>query len=268
MQEAPTIESYEDIAVHLSSFIKTGDKVALLLDYDGTLAPLVSHPSMAVMEPESEAALKVLSKQENMYIAIISGRGAENVRDKVGLDNATYAGNHGLEILYANGTKFEYIVSAKLNNHFTEMVDELREKVGKCGGAVENKLTSVSYDYRRVPEELRVGLANECVKVIQSYGYIDSTAHLGIEGRPPVHWNKGFAAELILKEKFGDDWASNVKVIFAGDDTTDEDVMEVLKGIGMSFRVETERDLKTYADFLLPSTKTVSYILEWLVDRM
>lgn len=85
----------------------------------------------------------------------------------------------------------------------------------------------MSYDYRRVPEELRVGLANECVKVIQSYGYIDSTAHLGIEGRPPVQWNKGFAAELILKERFGDDWASNVKVIFAGDDTTDEDVMEV-----------------------------------------
>lgn len=37
----------------------------------------------------------------------------------------------------------------------------------------------------------------------------------------------GEAAKYILREEFGDNWKENVKVIFAGDDTTDEDAMRV-----------------------------------------
>lgn len=99
--------------------------------------------------------------------------------------------------------------------------------MGRRGGWVENKLASLSYHYRGVPEELHEELAGEARKIIQSYGYVDSQAHLAIEGKPPVHWNKGEAALLILQEKFGNDWTSHVKAVFAGDDTTDEDAMNV-----------------------------------------
>lgn len=37
----------------------------------------------------------------------------------------------------------------------------------------------------------------------------------------------GEAAKYILRTEFGDNWKENVKVIFAGDDTTDEDAMKV-----------------------------------------
>lgn len=37
----------------------------------------------------------------------------------------------------------------------------------------------------------------------------------------------GEAALYILREEFGDNWPEKVKVIFAGDDTTDEDAMRV-----------------------------------------
>ncbi len=42
----------------------------------------------------------------DVYIAIVSGRSVENVKEMVGIDNLTYAGNHGLEILHPDGTKF------------------------------------------------------------------------------------------------------------------------------------------------------------------
>lgn len=100
-----------------------------MLDYDGTLAPLASHPSLTVMEPESEAALKELSTQPNVFLAVISGRGVNDVKNKVSINNITYAGNHGLEILYANGTKFHYEVSAELRSNFSRMVDDLDQKV-------------------------------------------------------------------------------------------------------------------------------------------
>lgn len=103
--------------------------MAVLLDYDGTLAPLASHPSLTVMETDSEAALKKLSAQPNVFLAVISGRAVNDVKDKVAINNITYAGNHGLDILYPNGTSFHYKVSAELKSNFTKMVDELEQKV-------------------------------------------------------------------------------------------------------------------------------------------
>ncbi|KAG4080618.1 hypothetical protein HA402_006219 [Bradysia odoriphaga] len=267
MQEVPTIENYEDIDVHLSSFIKKDDSIAILLDYDGTLAPLASHPSLTVMEAESRDALKKLSTQPNVFLAVISGRAVEDVKAKVPFDNLTYAGNHGLEISYPNGSRFQFEVSAELKSNFTKMVQELEEKVGKRGGWVENKLASLSYHYRGVPEELHQELSADARKIIQSFGYVDSQAHLAIEAKPPVLWNKGEAALLILKDKFGSDWATHVKVVFAGDDTTDEDAMKALKGKGMTFRVSASAQIKTYADYRVPSTKTVSYLLQWIAHH-
>lgn len=53
---------------------------------------------------------------------------------------------------------------------------------------------------------------------------------MALEARPKVEWNKGSVALLILDKKFGEKkWQGNVKVIFAGDDTTDEDAMLVSK---------------------------------------
>ena len=49
------------------------------------------------------------------------------------------------------------------------------------------------------------------------------------EAKPPVKWDKGNAAIYILKTAYGVHWADNIRVIFAGDDLTDEDAMKALK---------------------------------------
>ncbi|KAJ6648365.1 Origin recognition complex subunit 3 [Pseudolycoriella hygida] len=262
MQEAPTIENYRDIDNHLSSFIKKGDNLAVLLDYDGTLAPLAEHPSLTVMEPESEAAIKELATHPNVFLAVISGRAVGDVKNKVGIENITYAGNHGLDIAFANGSMFHYEVSDELKSNFTKMVDELEEEVATRGGWVENKIASLSYHYRGVPEELHDELSSDATAIIHSYGYIPSQAHLAIEAKPPVQWNKGEAALSILKEEFGDEWHAHVKAVFAGDDTTDEDAMKALKGKGKTFRVSALPSIKTYADFRVPSTETGCFIFK------
>lgn len=104
----------------------------------------------------------------------------------------------------------------------------------------------------------------------------------------------GEAALYILREEFGDNWPEKVKVIFAGDDTTDEDAMKVesnfylhgkrllhislvyfffsfkqsLKGASLSFRVSSHPEIETNADYRVPSTKTISLILQWLQDTL
>lgn len=108
-----------------------GDKLALFLDYDGTLAPMASHPSNTVMEPESEASLLRLATHPSVYLAIISGRGPQDVKDKVGLPNITYAGNHGLQIIYADNTRFSYQITQTIKDNLILMVAALDEQVNR-----------------------------------------------------------------------------------------------------------------------------------------
>lgn len=109
-------------------FVTKNDKLAVFLDYDGTLAPLASHPSLTIMEPESENAMKSLAEMQNVYLAIISGRSADDAREKVKLE-ITYAGNHGLEIIFANKSRYQHEIDEESFKAFEKMAAELETSV-------------------------------------------------------------------------------------------------------------------------------------------
>lgn len=227
--------------------------MALLLDYDGTLSELASHPDLAIMQPDSEYALRHLEANKDVYVAIISGRAAEDARSKVNLESATYAGNHGFEIIFANKSRYSHQVDEEHRQNFLKMVTALETSVsftqtlpklhfhqyklfhshlqlGSNGGWVENKKHSLTFHYRNVPEQHHEHYQQSAKQIIEKHGFLASQAHSAVEAKPPVVWNKGEAALYILREEFGMNWPENVKVIFAGDDTTDEDAMKVIFG--------------------------------------
>lgn len=78
-----------------------------------------------------------------------------------------------------------------------------------------------------MPEQDQEYYKASAKRIIETHGFIANQAHAAVEAKPPVVWNKGEAAKYILREEFGENWAESVKVIFAGDDTTDEDAMKV-----------------------------------------
>lgn len=99
------------------------------MDFDGTLAPLAPHPSLAEIDPESDAALKNLVSNPNTYVAIISGRSAEDAREKVKLENVTFAGNHGLEIIFWNKSRYHHEIDEETRRNYEKMVTELETSV-------------------------------------------------------------------------------------------------------------------------------------------
>lgn len=62
---------------------------------------------------------------------------------------------------------------------------------------------------------------------MEDFGFKTSEAHCALEAKPPVQWNKGRASIYILRTAFGVDWSERIKIIYAGDDSTDEDAMTV-----------------------------------------
>lgn len=65
-------------------YIGNTNKLALLLDYDGTLAPLAPHPDLAILPLETKSVLERLANLSDVYISIISGRDVHNVKKMVG----------------------------------------------------------------------------------------------------------------------------------------------------------------------------------------
>lgn len=91
-------------------------------------------------------------------------------------------------------------------------------------------------------------------------------AHCAIEAKPNIDWGKGKVALLLLNKIYGPTWKNNVKVIFAGDDTTDEDAMIMLKGYGATFKVSQTEDIGTAAERRINSTEDVVKILK-LIEK-
>jgi trehalose-phosphatase len=79
-------------------YIGTTNKLALLLDYDGTLAPIAPHPDMAVLPEETKRTLQKLANLPDVHISIISGRNVHNVMEMVGIEGLTYAGKFLIKI--------------------------------------------------------------------------------------------------------------------------------------------------------------------------
>ncbi|XP_071055913.1 uncharacterized protein [Onthophagus taurus] len=258
---AVTLDDFDE---YLSKYIGDSHKLALLLDYDGTLAPIAPHPDLAVIPPETKNILLRLSNSSDIYIAVISGRNVDNVKKMVGIDGITYAGSHGLEILHPDGTKFVHPLPAQFQGKVEGLLKNLQKQVCKEGAWVENKGALLTFHYRETPVKKRPPLVEQARKLIEEAGFQATSAHCAIEAKPPVQWNKGRASIYILRTAFGVDWCERVRIIYVGDDVTDEDAMQALKGMAATFRVTSSQITKTSAERRLPSTDSVLTMLRWV----
>lgn len=259
--------SLEDFDQYLGSYVGDDQRIALILDYDGTLAEITAHPNLTEMTPEMRQSLQNIANSGKVFVAVISGRDVEGVKAKIGIENIIYSGNHGLEVLYPNGTRHNQGIPKEIAANFDKMIDQLTKELAHDGAWVENKKVSLTFHYRQVDPKLVPKLEARSKQIIESYGYRANQAHAAIEGKPPIQWNKGLAAEYILNSSFDKNWKSR-KVIFAGDDTTDEDVMKTIKGFGRSFRIVKDANVETNADYRIPSVQSVYHMLKWIERKV
>jgi trehalose 6-phosphate synthase/phosphatase len=112
----------DDFDQYLNHHIDGVCKLSLILDYDGTLAHLASHPDLAIMPAETKRVLERLANMTDVNVAVISGRSLGNVSRMVGIDNITYAGSHGLEILHPDGTKFVHPVPQEYEEKLRQLL--------------------------------------------------------------------------------------------------------------------------------------------------
>ncbi len=238
-------------------------QVLLCLDYDGTLSPIVREPAAARLAGSTREILRRLAGTEHITLAVISGRGLEDVRNRVGLEGVIYAGNHGLEI---RGPSLDYLnpSARRARPALRAAARKLVRQLASIEGAeVEDKGLTLSVHYRRVrpPERDRV---RETVFKVIAPARSRRTIRVGegkmvIEIRPPTPWNKGNAVNLLRREA-GKSGVGTPLPVYVGDDRTDEDAFRVLAGEGITIKVGPP-GVKTLARYRLSGVGEVKEFL-------
>src|SRR4051794_8882165 len=103
MDPVPPAPALDDV---LAPLLADPSRAAVLLDVDGTLAPIVRHADDAHVPEPTRAPLIAIARRYGL-VACVSGRRAATARRIVAIGSITYVGNHGTEILRGGSTEPE-----------------------------------------------------------------------------------------------------------------------------------------------------------------
>jgi trehalose 6-phosphate phosphatase len=222
-------------------------EAAVLLDVDGTLAPIVARPELAAVPEETRTELRRLVSRYAL-VACVSGRTGEEAARLVGVSGAVYVGVHGLEL----APEAERWRSA------------LRPFASERWPWLEDKGLTVAFHWREAQDECDARRTLEAVaNRAEAAGLEARWGRKVLELRPPVEADKGTAVRTLLAER------GLRRALYAGDDTTDLDAFRGLDGLEVAVRVavasaEAPAGLREAADVVVAGPPELLELLRTL----
>ena len=200
--------------VLLVRFRSEPEQAAVLLDIDGTLAPIVKRPEEAAVPAETRAELQRLTGRYGL-VACVSGRTSQDARALVGVDGVEYAGVHGLE-------------GDPEAERFKPQLQAFAERIA-WPWRVESKAgITLAFHYREATDQQDAERrAREVAQAAEDAGLRAQQGRRIVEVGPPVEVDKGTAVHRLL------DGRPLTRALYAGDDTTDLDAFRGLDEAGL-----------------------------------
>jgi trehalose 6-phosphate phosphatase len=256
---------------YIAQQIQAAEHVLFLSDFDGTLAPIVNRPELAVMPETTCQLLKTLTRDSRFTVGIISGRALFDLKKRVSMDGVIYAGNHGFEI-EGPGLSFVNPIAEEVKPFFRIVSQILGLTLGAIKGVlVEDKGLTLSIHYRQAQDE-KAGdiqaLIEHAIDTLSTRGLFKVTSGKKVyEIRPAVDWDKGEAIRILMKKygKYGRQ--SGLLPIYLGDDLTDEDGFRIIEKYGDGITVYVGGvNRHSAARYYLDSSDQVEVLLDKLME--
>ncbi len=240
-------------------------ELALFLDYDGTLTPIVDRPQDATLSAPMRSLLADLSRRYS--VAIISGRDLADVRQLVALENLVFAGSHGFDIAGPDGLQHQHEQAKQRLPDLDASERELHSRLDAIHGVlIERKHFAVAIHYR-LAADADLGQIEAAVdEVHRKHPSLRKKGGKKIyELQPDVPWHKGHAV-LWLRQTLELD-RPDVVTIYIGDDETDEDAFGALaqQQLGLGIIVGPPGPA-TQASFYLEDCDAVRRFLDALLN--
>ena len=221
-------------SVPLEAVTDAPQESALFLDFDGVLAPIVPRPEDAYPPPETRRELERLVTVYPL-VAVVSGRGGDDVRERVGVDGVVYVGSHGLE-LDRNAERWR------------RQIVEFAGEAPWPQRETELKGLSVAFHFRhRLDERDAVRELEELAQRARDEGLVARFGRKVLEVLPPVGSHKGTAVRSLLEG------AGLSRALVAGDDTTDLDAFRAVEELEHG---DPDAMLAEHAEIVLHDTQT------------
>ncbi|QAU34379.1 trehalose-phosphatase [Janthinobacterium sp. 17J80-10] len=226
-------------------------------DFDGTLAPIVTEPGAAHMDPE--VLQRLLQLAELAPVAVLTGRSLEDIRARLGFSPAYLIGNHGLEGMADESelVRHEQICRA-WHAQLTQQLGKLRD--AGAGIILEDKRYSLSLHYRATPDHVASAamLAALAARLDPAPRIVGGKCVINL--LPPGVADKGNALRELLRR------SGAHGAIYVGDDITDESVFRLRHAGLLSVRVECAAG--SAAEFCIPGHADIGRLLDQLIGRL
>ena len=218
-----------DLFRQLLTAYQSGVPVALLFDYDGTLAPIAPHPWLAELPAETRLLLQRLIRQPRLHLGILSGRALDELIQMVGLANLYYCGTSGLELDLRGKLILppQAVQSAGLIEDVARALQSVA--AGAPGAWLEKKPLGLTVHYRSVSPALIPAFRDRINRGLYAYGQRIRVipGRSAVEITPNLGWTKGSAVHRIIQ-----DVGTNPLPFYAGDGANDNEAMEVVRSLG------------------------------------
>ena len=233
----------------LARLAESPEQAALLLDVDGTLAPIVARPEDARVPDATRHELARLAERYAL-VACVSGRSGDDAARLVGVEGIVYVGAHGLELEPAA----------------RRWSEPLRAFAATVDWPVEDKGLTVALHYRTADDERSArAKLDEVARRASAAGLVPRFGRKVLELRPPLEADKGTAVRRLLTER------NLRRGLYAGDDTTDLDAFRALPGAAPEVAVrvavasdEGPAELRAEADLVVASVEEFLELLHEL----
>jgi trehalose 6-phosphate phosphatase len=199
-------------------------RAAILLDIDGTLAPIVEHAEDAhVPEPTRQLLMRIARRYR--VVACVSGRRASEARAMVSIGTISYLGSHGAELLRAGWT--EAVLDPGLEDWARRIHEFGREAdtpdLRRRRVRLEDKGAIIAFHWRGAPDEDAARAAIDAIAArAENAGLRTHWGRKVLEVRPPIRIDKGAGILSFLADVDVDVAA------YVGDDATDMDAFHAL----------------------------------------
>jgi trehalose-phosphatase len=244
-------------------FLRTvarASQAALLLDYDGTLAPFHVNRDEALPYPGVTFALQEIVRHGRTRLVVISGRDANDVLPLLDIyPRPEVWGIHGLQRLNTDGS----IDMPRLDERTFVGLSDAGRWLGyqQIRHTAEFKAASIAVHWRGLSESAVEDLRSRVLlgwRPIAKHSGLDLLAFDGGVEIRASEADKGEAVRSFLR-----DISPDTPVAYLGDDATDESAFQAMRGRGLSVLVRP-RWRRTAAQFWLkPPGELLDFLELW-----
>jgi trehalose 6-phosphate synthase/phosphatase len=201
-------------------------RIRLLLDYDGTLVPIVRTPELAVPDEEVLTLIADLACSSGLQLDLVSGRPRSTMEEWFGELPVALWAEHGF--WHRPASREEWHAVADIAPTWTERIRPILEQFAAMtpGSHIESKTASIAWHFRGTQKDFGARQAHELRMLLGDA--LSNQPFEVVESRKVIEVRLRGVSKALVAQRVHAEAVPDACVVAIGDDRTDEELFRAL----------------------------------------